>query len=240
MAHTGGVANTIGSIDDFEVSLFLTNSGTRHTVITKRKTFRAAPQKLLSNSSRLTGGDRAESVQLEILRESTEDDHSPRLSLNDIPAAPTPTIVVPDNDADPEPTPRRSARTKSQKRKSPAPPASDGGAGSDLDSDTSAPRPPKRRKTPTITILDEDGADGLFADEAEQGDDDKKKMALDTEYEGFNIYSHILCVVVKRRGNVGRKTPATEAKGAAAGRVMEEWITMSQAIKEGDLGGELE
>lgn len=70
--------------DDFEVSLFLTNSGTRHTVMTKQKTFRSAPR-LLSNSNRLTTSGH-DSVQVEIRQEPLD---SPGIGLNDIPAAPT-------------------------------------------------------------------------------------------------------------------------------------------------------
>lgn len=220
--------------DDFEVSLFLTNSGTRHTVMTKQKTFRIAPPRMLSNSSRLTGGHGSARVEI---REESHD--SPGIDLNDIPAAQTPTVVVPDisQDGTREGSRGKNTRGKSKKRKNPAPAAQDGGCG-DSGSDDSDPYAPplKRQKTPVITIPDGDGdTDSLFDGDLGAEDDDKKKLGLETAYEGFNIYGSILCIVVKRHGATGRRTGTTTAPVAVArGKVMEEWISMSQAIKDGD------
>lgn len=219
--------------DDFEVSLFLTNSGTRHTVMTKQKTFRSAPR-LLSNSNRLTTTSGHGSVHVEIRREPLD---SPGIGLNDIPAAPTPTIVVPDGDQGG--STRGSSRGKnmrgrSKKRKSPAPATEEGGSG-DSDSACSDPYAPalKRQKTPVVVVPDGD-TDSLF-DPGSEAEDDKKKLGLETAYEGFNIYGRILCIVVKRHGATGRR-PGTAAapEAAARGKVMEEWISMSQSIKNGD------
>jgi hypothetical protein len=54
-------------------------------------------------------------------------------------------------------------------------------------------------------------------------EDDKKKMALNTTYDGFSIYGRILCLVVKRRG--GAKGNPTGGTGQA---MMEEWISSTQ------------
>ena len=54
--------------------------------------------------------------------------------------------------------------------------------------------------------------------------DDKKKMALNTLYDGFSIYGRILCLVVKRRGNVRGK----ELVGGVGQAMMEEWIASTQ------------
>ncbi|KAL8792275.1 MAG: hypothetical protein Q9195_005154 [Heterodermia aff. obscurata] len=59
------------------------------------------------------------------------------------------------------------------------------------------------------------------------GEDDKKKMALDTTYDGFTIYGRILCLVVKRRGTAR----ATELAGGAGQAMMEEWISSTQAAE---------
>ena len=56
------------------------------------------------------------------------------------------------------------------------------------------------------------------------GDDDKKKMALETMYDGFTIYGRILCLVVKRRGTARGKDLA----GGAGQAMMEEWIASTQ------------
>lgn len=62
----------------------------------------------------------------------------------------------------------------------------------------------------------------------EEGEDDKKKMALDTEYDGFSIYGRILCLVVKRKGTAKGK----ESAGAGQA-MMEEWITSTQMAESG-------
>lgn len=217
--------------DDFEVSLFLTNSGTRHTVMTKQKTLRIAPPRLLSNSSRLTGGH--DSARVEIREESHD---SPGIDLDDIPAALTPVFVVPDTkDGTRGGSRGKNTRGKSKKRKSPAPAAQDGGCGDSGSEDSDPYAPPlKRQKTPVITIPDGD-ADSFFDHDLGAEHDDKKKLGLETAYEGFNIYSSILCIVVKRHGTIGRRAGTTTAAAAVArGKVMEEWISMSQAIKDGD------
>ena len=54
--------------------------------------------------------------------------------------------------------------------------------------------------------------------------DDKKKLALDTTYDGFSIYGRILCLVVKRKGTAKGKT----ASGGSGQAMMEEWISSTQ------------
>lgn len=61
----------------------------------------------------------------------------------------------------------------------------------------------------------------------EEGADDKKKMALNTTYDGFSIYGRILCLVVKRRGTARSK----ELAGGAGQAMMEEWISSTQAAE---------
>ena len=56
------------------------------------------------------------------------------------------------------------------------------------------------------------------------GEDDKKKLGMDTTYDGFSIYGRILCLVVKRRGAAKGK----ESSGGAGQAMMEEWITSTQ------------
>lgn len=63
--------------------------------------------------------------------------------------------------------------------------------------------------------------EAALADKATQ--DDKKKMAIDTLYDGFSIYGRVLCLVVKRR-DVGK--PKGRISGGQA--MMEEWITSTQ------------
>lgn len=59
----------------------------------------------------------------------------------------------------------------------------------------------------------------------ENGDDEKKKLTMETMYDGFTIYGRILCLVVKRRGTARGKDLA----GNAGPAMMEEWIASTQA-----------
>ena len=65
--------------DDFEVSIFLTEVGTRHALMVKQKTF-SDREPIKSNSNKLTG-HAADPV---MIREESDDDD---LEISDIPAA---------------------------------------------------------------------------------------------------------------------------------------------------------
>ncbi len=59
--------------------------------------------------------------------------------------------------------------------------------------------------------------------------DAKKKMALDTIYDGFSIYGRILCLVVKRLGVVKGQGREGQGQGHGQGKArMEEWIASTQ------------
>ena len=66
--------------------------------------------------------------------------------------------------------------------------------------------------------------------DAGDGDDDKKKLALNTTYDGFSIYGRILCLVVKRRGTAKGK----EVGSGSGQAMMEEWISSTQT-REGQM-----
>ena len=73
-------------------------------------------------------------------------------------------------------------------------------------------------KNPSLTNDDEGGG----------GIDDKKKLGLETVYDGFAIYGRILCLIVKRRG------VANAAKAAASGQAtMENWVSTQVAQEMG-------
>ncbi|KAL8768677.1 MAG: hypothetical protein Q9194_005640 [Teloschistes cf. exilis] len=55
-------------------------------------------------------------------------------------------------------------------------------------------------------------------------EEDKKKLGLNTSYDGCSIYGRILCLVVKRRGKAKGKDPM----GGASQAMMEEWIASTQ------------
>jgi len=71
---------------------------------------------------------------------------------------------------------------------------------------------------------------------ADQGDnemeleDDKKKLGLNTSYDGFSIYGRILCLIVKRKGV---RNPASGSGAISSQHMMENWVS-TQAAAEGD------
>ncbi|CAZ79942.1 unnamed protein product [Tuber melanosporum] len=234
--------------DDYEVSIFLTNSGTRHTVMTKRKTLRGYTSG--GEVGGMTGGT---GVGVQHRREEDDSDGG-IIDLDSIPEAPLlETSGL--SSAFAAENPSTSGRSR---RKSPDPQPNtgnrdregEGSLGDDSDSDPFEPPSKRLRKTAkrTVTIRDEDDdADPDWSENSEDEPEDKKKLPLRTEFEGFNIYSRILCLVVKRRGpiNAGRapaaSTPPTarqmnppNKKGRSGSRIMENWIAMSQVVKEGD------
>ncbi|KAK3382507.1 hypothetical protein B0T24DRAFT_17095 [Lasiosphaeria ovina] len=230
--------------DDFEVSIFLTGTETRHSLLHKQKHFRDKVQtKLTSNSSRLTGASREAPIDLQdaaddvlILAEYQDD-----VDLDAIPAvdetAPSP--------SPPNRRPKRSRRAAAETSQ-PGPgvhvetidSGSDDSSGDELfvgasdNNDTGSGPPPKRRKQRAAA-----------AGEKEQDPDDKKKMAMDISYEGFAIYGRVLCLVVKRRDGGSRSGPAPaninlSQTGQAGGQAtMENWITSTQ-LPEAGLGDE--
>lgn len=241
-----------GGLDDFEVSIFLTETSTRHSMLYKHKHFRDTTQtKLTSNSSKLIGASREAPVDVEggtdavsppppIIRE--EDDEN-ELALRDIPTI--------DQDKGKDGTtastqPRTSKRRRGSGTALPSgdddypQDSTDNAKISDDDvlfvsqdedeSENDDTRPPqaKRRREETS------------AAEHETGRDDKKKLAMDISYEGFSIYGRVLCLVVKRRGDgAGNRGKGTAAAGGQQA-TMENWITSTQMPEEAVANGLLE
>lgn len=209
--------------------MFLTETSTRHSLLTKHKHFRdKVPGKLQSNSNKLINETNDVPIDLDmeseaaagtvpIRQESESEDDTTGLSR--IPAV------------DETSRPRRSKRQRGEPRDDQDADytmTSDEDAGAEasaieIDSDDDAPRPSKRvKKQETGSDLEEDG-------------DDKKKMALDVSYEGFAIYGRVLCLVVKKRQGL-RLAASTAARGAKqpAGQAsMENWISSTQMPNPG-------
>ena len=163
--------------DDFEVSIFLTENSTRHSLLTKHKTFTEKPA-MKSNSNKLTGwltsgnGDAPIDVDADTVVRHEEDDET--INLRDIPEAESSTTA---------------ARSKRQRSGDDEPLFVDDV--SDASSDGfQIQRSPASKRTKTATT----------ADDADDEETDDKKMGINTSYDGFAIYGRILCLVVKRRG----------------------------------------
>jgi hypothetical protein len=181
----------------------LTETSTRHSLLTKQKHFREPKKKLQSNSHKLTGNTNDSAIEVEdgpvILREESDEGG---LDLHDLPEA--------DDDVEDslfieeDAGPRRSKRPRAPTQASLSPESSP-------DFDPLAEPLSKRRRDKEALPADEES-------------DDKKKMAMDTSYDGFAIYGRVLCLVVKRKDKKG-KGPAALAGGQA---MMEDWITSTQ------------
>lgn len=63
----------------------------------------------------------------------------------------------------------------------------------------------------------------------DEGEDDKKKLAARTSYDGFAIYGRILCLVVKRRGSAAKNGSTTN--NATGQQMLETWVS-TQAAQE--------
>ncbi|KAI5922055.1 hypothetical protein F4810DRAFT_304154 [Camillea tinctor] len=228
--------------DDFEVSIFLTETTTRHSLLTKHKHFHDTTQtKLTSNSGRLISAANETPVDVDALtdlpsiRREGSDDEDVATLLANIPAANEPAVSS-----------RRSKRARSNtganSTRNPGDQHSDAEVISDDDQgetgeedglfvegpgeDNAGPPPAKRRREAVVG-------------EEEDEDDDKKKLAMDISYEGFSIYGRVLCLVVKRRegGSFNRpgRTGATnsaatggKAKAGGGQAMMENFIISTQ------------
>lgn len=60
-------------------------------------------------------------------------------------------------------------------------------------------------------------------------EDDKKKLSLNTSYDGFSIYGRILCLVVKRRGG---RTDGGAAPPASSQQMLENWVSTQAAAEQ--------
>jgi hypothetical protein len=178
---------------------------TRHSLLTKQRHFREKGQGgLTSNSDKLTGAGvtSEEAIQVEdggadtgvpVILREESDENMP--NLKDIPLA---------EEDDEDAFETMSTRTKRGRRQS----DDDDGDGLFVDDEDEGPLPKRMKET---TMVDRDVQE------------DKKKMAMDTSYDGFSIYGRVLCLVVKKR-DTGK------AKGRMSGgqAMMEEWITSTQ------------
>jgi len=181
----------------------LTELSTRHSLLTKQKQFSDKP-KLKATGNKLTGwlNNNENPIHIEddgkapeVLR---EDEDVPK--LQDIPET--------------EDTGKRKAAAADEDE--PLFVSSD-------DEDfflTQTQRPPKRRKRGEEPVQEP-----AAAEPEEPAFDDKKKLAMNTSYDGFSIYGRILCLLVKRKGR----------KAVVGGsQMLEQWVS-TQAAREGGL-----
>ncbi|KAG6024001.1 hypothetical protein E4U41_001893 [Claviceps citrina] len=218
----GPLNNQSSLADDFEISMFLTETSTRHSLITKKKHFREKGPLMQSNSTKLISETNHIPVDLDgaqgtaiIPREedSDEDDH---VRLLDIPAA--------------RPKRRRATNTSGTHAGGESGESDDdddannngnnnGNSNSAIEVDSDTEQPATKRARVPSALGDDDASDGE--------EDDKKKLAMDVSYEGFAIYGRVLCLVVRRRENNAQRLrqDGIVPEGQAS---MENWITSTQ------------
>ncbi|EME87228.1 uncharacterized protein MYCFIDRAFT_84193 [Pseudocercospora fijiensis CIRAD86] len=189
----------VASQEDFEVAIFLKDTSTRHSLLSKSKSFTEKPRLKSRGVKNLTGYLSEDPINIdgdeeipEVLREEGAEEV---VSLHDIP------------------------EKMNGKRKSAAADGEDDAlfvSSSDEEffaTQRANPKPAKRRKRNEVEP----------EPEVEEQDDDKKKMMMDTNYDGFSIYGRILCLIVTRKGR--RDPGATTATAAVGGsQMMEQWI----------------
>ena len=193
----------------------MTELSSRHSILKKHKTFLGKGGKIKSNSAKLTG-TREEPVDVEeeeeangenLVRQESTEDGDGSLGLNSIPAA------------------RHGDATKAISRdEGPADDDSLFISEESEESEMEPPRTPHGKKTsapPTQTEVQD----------TEPEEDEKKKSAFTTTYDGYGIHNRILCLVVKRKGQ--KSKPAVGGTGQV---MMEDWITSTQAIEQGGGG----
>jgi hypothetical protein len=119
---------------------------------------------------------------------------------------------------------KRPARSKRRAEDSGHDPVSDGSAS---DSSTlfvpgRATKRNKKKKGPVVSAE---------YDNDEEIEDDKKKLGLNTSYDGFSIYGRILCLVVKRRGV---RTAGGNTVPASSQQMLENWVSTQAAAEHED------
>lgn len=193
-----------GCTDDFEVAVFLTETSSRHSILKKMKMAKTEKGRLGTTDGRLTGSRDAPVEVGEgapgLIDEESEDGEGVRMA--DIPSA-----------ADGDAVDRASLPKEESQIGLFVSEDSD-------EADVNAQEAPSSRNKGKRSV----------GEEHDGKEDDKKKLGMDTTYDGFSIYGRILCLVVKRKGTAKGK----ESAGGAGQAMMEEWITSTQ-MQEGQM-----
>ena len=208
--------------DEFEVSVFLAETDTRHSILMKQKRFSEKSTVIRSNSSRLLGigENNVNPINVEsVIRTEDggdDDDDDELITLDDIPSIDDDVTVT---------RPRRSKRQR--------------------DADTPTAIHSQDETVDSMFVGDVESSDKDYdmgasesrsrkrqRQDTEPGDNDdandKKKLAATVTYQGFAIYGRVLCLVVKRKHGHSGAMPST---GQA---VMENWLSTQMPQPEED------
>ncbi|KAF2131987.1 hypothetical protein P153DRAFT_334404 [Dothidotthia symphoricarpi CBS 119687] len=205
--------------DDFEVSIFLTELSSRHSVLTKKKIFKDKPR-IQSNSGKLTNWlTTGTSDQPVIINEGTMEP----LTIRDEEEE---TVIhladIPESDAQLQ----QSARSTRNSRREATSNQDHADDSDDSNLFVSGSTTKTRKANGRSDNADEEVDEGL--------QDDKKKLGLNTSYDGFSIYGRILCLVVKRRGV--RTQAGVSVVPASSQAMLENWVSTQAALEQ--VGGD--
>lgn len=204
--------------DDFEISMFLMETSTRHSLLSKHKVFHdKGPSTIQSNASKLIAETNSSPIDVDASDFAPirieEDSDNEGIALGDIPSANTRrqakrprSNTIEDDDEDDLFVGSDDDDNGDEDKDE------DDTSVIDVDSDS---RQPKRLRGPVKPPASE--SEGQFHD------DYKKKLAMDVSYEGFAIYGRVLCLIVKKKE--AKKTAQQNLGGQAK---MENWITSTQ------------
>ncbi|CAI6335720.1 unnamed protein product [Periconia digitata] len=215
-AKKKGVKDMVAE-DDFEVSIFLTELSSRHSLMIKQKVFKEKPS-IQSNSGKLTGWlTSGSSEQPVMVDENTtesitirEEEDDGIVKLADIPEK--------DDSAEQGSGSEKRKRRRGDNRENPITEIEDSDDSFQLEV-----APSKKRSKSANREVDQELNDG-----ESEGDGEKKKLALNTSYEGFSIYGRVLCLVVKRKNRQQQKS--TGNRPASSEQMMENWVSTQAAI----------
>ncbi|KAF4307992.1 hypothetical protein GTA08_BOTSDO04683 [Botryosphaeria dothidea] len=218
-----GVRDVVAG-DDFEVSIFLTDNSTPHSLLTKQKDFKDKPP-LKSNSGKLTGWLTSGSTSDKPVDVDAGDQDAPIAVLEeDEEDVPTTLADIPEAHAE-------ASRPSKRRRR-------EGSEDELFVNEASSESEDAFDEAPVKRTRKRGQAEDQATEDAVEAGDDKKKMALNTSYDGFSIYGRILCLVVKRKGPIARpgggSSGSTTAQATASSQqMMENWVSTQAA---GNLG----
>ena len=211
------------------MSIFLTETSTRHSVLIKSKDFTHKKPRIRSNSGKMTkwldaniekeqiqAPDEVDNQDVDapiiIREEEDEDDAGASMKLSDIPEITSKGTRIRESRQSRE---RTSAAVYSNKEDAQEVNNNDNNSSNENNEN-------KAKKTRGSADITEDAID-----------DDDKKLLLHTTYDGFSIYGRILCLIVNY------KKPAAVKQGIAKGgpatgnrtgqQMLEQWAS-SQAL----------
>ena len=204
----------VASQEDFEVTIFLTELSTRHSLLTKQKQFSNKP-KLKSTGNKLTGwlnnnsDNRIVIDDDELPPEILQEEDNDVVELRDIPEV------------------GEGSKRKASKAAEDEDDALFVSSSDEEFFQTQRERGKKRKKRRA-----EQSKSMEPVEDENMAADDKKKLALSTSYDGFSIYGRILCLVVKRKGKRAEQSHTSAPLGGS--QMMEQWVS-TQAAQEAGL-----